>query len=151
VVFLKEVADDVRLLLAATKVRAGVRDHLGLITRPLPAHGLLCVLVEHLVGIELGAVARHEAEFEFRSSFPLGIDPAGNLRRLVSWVGVDDEDDLPAVRRLQELPEEPDEDISVEAAGEHHEPESAEIADGRDHAASEPATGRGHDRRLAPQ
>jgi len=99
-------------------VRTGVRDHLGLIPRPLPPHGLLCVLVEHLVGIEFGAVAGHEAESEFRSSFPLGIDPPGNLRRLVSWAGVDDEDDFTAVRRFQKSPEEADEDISVKGGGE---------------------------------
>ena len=50
VFFFEEVANDPRLLLAASQMRAGVGDHLRLIARP--SHSLLGVLVEQLIWIE---------------------------------------------------------------------------------------------------
>lgn len=61
--FFEEVADDLELILATPQVRSGVRHHLRLVARPLLPHGLLGVLVEKFVGIEVRAVARHEAQF----------------------------------------------------------------------------------------
>ena len=55
--FVEEVANDSRLLLAASQMRAGVGDHLRLIARPLLPHSLLGVLVEQLIWIEFRAVA----------------------------------------------------------------------------------------------
>jgi len=71
VFFLEEVADNTRLILAAPEVCSGVRHHVRLIAGPLPPHGLLGVLVEQLVWIEFRAVARHEAEFQFRQALPV--------------------------------------------------------------------------------
>jgi len=89
VFFFEEVADDSRLILAAAEVCSGVCHHLRLIARPLSPHGLLGVLIEQLVWVELGAIAGHEAEFQVRLPLSLGCDPAGYLRGLVGGMRVD--------------------------------------------------------------
>ena len=125
VFFFEEVTNDPRLILAAPEVCSGVRHHVRLVAGSLPPHGLLGVLVEQLVWVEFWAVAGHEAELQFRLPLLLGCDPAGYLCGLVGGMGVDDEDDLLAVGGSQETGEEADEDIAVEAAREHHEPEAS--------------------------
>jgi len=106
VFFFEEVADNSWLILSPPDVCSGVGHHVRLIAGPLPAHGLLGVLVEQLVWVELGAVPGHEAEFQCRLPRPVGCDPAGHLRSPVGRVRVDDEDDFPAVGGFQEPGEE---------------------------------------------
>jgi hypothetical protein len=59
--FVEEVPDDTRLLLATSAMRSGIRAQLRPISRSWPPHGLLGVLVEQLIWIGIRAVAWHEA------------------------------------------------------------------------------------------
>ena len=56
--FLEQIPNDLRLLLAAMEMAAQAGDHLRLVGRSTLAQGVgLDVLVEQLVGVQFGAVA----------------------------------------------------------------------------------------------
>ena len=100
-----EVARDlVGLALCAPEETAHVTHQLGRAAGSLASHRVgFEVLIEQLIGIELGAVAGQEEEPQ--PSF-LPFHPACDIPRAVDWVTVHDHEDLPASLPFQASQEE---------------------------------------------
>ena len=81
--FLEQIPNDLRLLLAAMEMAAQAGDHLRLVGRSTLAQGVgLDVLVEQLVGVQFGAVAGQPDQAQSLGVFS---DELLRRRRPIRW------------------------------------------------------------------
>jgi hypothetical protein len=87
--FFEVISHDMWSALAPTQVAAHAAKELDLIARPKLSEGIgLHVLIEQLVGVKLGAVARQEEEADLP---PLGLKPGLDPGTAVDRVPIDNE------------------------------------------------------------
>jgi hypothetical protein len=143
--FVEVVSDNIWPLLSASQLAAHVRDHLGLVRGPASVKCVvLDVIVEQLVGVELGAVVGKVKELNL-----LNMLGSLNLNQIgpVDGMPVDDHEDLPlglfhkAVQEVQEHPH-------PEAVTEDHEAQVSAVCRGRDHVRRKPLLCHRYHRRL---
>lgn len=90
--FLEQIADDRGLLLPAVQVAAHGLDHFALVGRAALAQRIgLDILIEQLVRVELGAIARQQYQAQLRR---VGLHKALDDARLVNRMAVHDQTDL---------------------------------------------------------
>ena len=145
---MKETADNRRGILAVAQMGADLGHELLLVPGALASNGVgLGVVVEELVGIEVGSVGGQEEDLD---TALLGGDPVAHPLGAVDGMPVDDQEDLSATRLLEQSAQELEEHAQAELPLEDHEAQVAPVGDGRDHVATEPLTGSRNDRGLAP-
>ena len=98
----------------------------------------LDVVVEHLGGVDLGAVAGQVVHLD---QIRVGGDPVAHNASAMGRVPVDDEHDLLAVGLTQEAFDEVQEHWSCEALGKDPEAQRAGVAHGGDHLRPKTLTG----------
>src|SRR5664280_3198657 len=127
-----EVAgDESGLTLAAAQVATQAAEHVSEVARALAAESVgLNVVVEHLGGVELGAVAGQVVQLD---QLRVSGDPVAHDPSAVGWVPVHDEHDLLALGLVAEAFEEVQEDRSGEALLKDPEAQRAGVAHGGDH------------------
>lgn len=116
--FLKQVADHMRLLLSAVEMTTHTGHHLRLVGRSALAQGIgLDVLIEQLVRVQLRAVARQPDQTQ---AFGICGDKRPRGCRPMHRVSIDDQAD-PARDLPEHAPHELDKHRIAELALEHHE------------------------------
>ena len=144
--FAEQVSDHARLLLPTVQMATDSRHHLdfGGWTALAQCVGL-DVLIEQLVGVQLGTVARQADQS--KTMRVVGHEASGDGRP-VYWMTIDDQIEL-ALGLPQQALHEVDEHRVMKLALKHHERQGPAIGDRRDHVATKALSGRAHHRRLA--
>src|SRR3989337_1027590 len=144
---MKITADHIGVALATTEEAPHGRNQFRRGFGTSTADGVaLHVLVEHLIGIEVGAVAGPAAQVD-----PPGVcaHPSRDACGPVNRMAVDDQENLPrnlADQSFEEVQEHP----ILEPLAEDHEVHSPPVGDGGDHSAPDPLPRPREARRLPP-
>ena len=137
---------DMRIRPSAFEVAAHMTHKLLLVAGAFAAYRVCFhVLVHHLVGIQVGAIAGKITQLELR--FILG-ELGLCLLTPVNGMIVDDEEDF-ATRLFRQSSKAAQEDCRGESFFEHHETETPPIGEGRNHIAAKPLPRSENHRRLS--
>jgi len=135
----------VGLSASSVKVAPYVAHELSTVVCPLAAHRVgFNILVHHLVGIEVRAVARKKIQTDLRRVI---LQPFAHFFTAMHGMAVDDDEDF-AVGLLDQAPKKPQEHRCGKALFEHHKVEVTTIRDCREYVASKALTGTGNRRRF---
>ncbi|TWT45153.1 hypothetical protein RAS1_15750 [Phycisphaerae bacterium RAS1] len=123
---LEVIPDDVGSALRVAEVALEIGDQLGFGGGPLAADGVgFDVVVQVLVGVQLGAVARQEEDADAVS---VGVQPIARRGRAMHRMTVHDQEHAPPPL-AQQAAAEADEDLGVERAFEDQEAQMAAVGD----------------------